>query len=296
MPRRGLFEPDLGLRVRMWLALALNGLLLVALLALAVWLLTVENGWSILVFVVFFALFGATASLGRRRSRPSDPQVEPEAAERAVRAVSRLSLVADLPVPEAVVVPDEAPLSWTTALPGRKPRVHVTTGLLALLSDSEVEAVIAHELSHLGNRDAVVMTVLAAPGVFVLRGLLRAWDDPDFGGLARVGVIMMFGMVATPALASAILCRVVSRHRELAADHGAALLTGSPTALAAALQRLSAGLHAIPDKDLRMAMASDVLHVVPTSPESSVPRFWATHPPLEDRIRRLERIEARLQA
>ena len=88
--------------------------------------------------------------------------------------------------------------------------------------------------------------------------------------------------------------RTVSRHRELGADRGAALITGSPAAMAAALARLSDGLHAIPGRDLRVA--EDVLHVVPAEPASGIARLWATHPPLEDRLWRLERLEARLQA
>jgi Zn-dependent protease with chaperone function len=103
-------------------------------------------------------------------------------------------------------------------------------------------------------------------------------------------------VMGPPALASAGLCRIVSRHRELAADRGAALLTGSPAALASALRRLSDGLHAIRDKDLRVVAASDVLHVVPARPAHGIARLWATHPLLDDRIRRLERLEARLQA
>jgi heat shock protein HtpX len=280
----------------MWIALALNGVLLVALLAVAAWLLTVDDGWSFLAFFAFFAIFGATARPARRRRRLWDRKVEPAAARRAVRAVSRLSLVGDLPVPATVPVPDDAPLSWTTALPRRTPRVHVTTGLLDRLGDAELDAVIAHELSHLGNRDAMLMTVLASPGVFVLRGMRRTFEDPDTGLRAKAGLIMFFVFIGPPALVSAGLCRIVSRHRELAADRGAAVLTGSPAALASALRRLSDGLHAIPEKDLRVVAATDVLNIMPAKPARGIGRLWATHPPLEDRIRRLERLEARLQA
>jgi heat shock protein HtpX len=111
-----------------------------------------------------------------------------------------------------------------------------------------------------------------------------------------LSVAVLSTLLAVPALLSVGVARIVSRHRELTADQGAALLTGSPAALASALTRLSDGLHAIPDKDLRVAAVSDVLHVVPAKPAHGISRLWATHPPLEDRIRRLERLEARLQA
>lgn len=296
MTRRGsrdVFRADLGLRIRMWIALALNAVLLAALLAVAVWLFTVKDGWSIVVLFVGLALAGAvTGSVRRGRRSRRHAHHEDDIARR----VDRLCLLADMRRPAAELVLDDAPLCWTTALPGREPRLHVTTGMALLLADAELDAVIAHELSHIGNRDAVLMTVLAAPGVFVLRGLRASWHQPDAGLRAKAGLIMFGCIVGPPALISMGLCRIVSRHRELAADQGAALLTGSPAALASALRRLSAGLHAIPDQDLRVAATSDVLHVVPARPATGIRRLWATHPPLDDRIARLERLEARLQA
>ncbi len=204
--------------------------------------------------------------------------------------------MADLEVPETVIVSDKVPLSWTTALPGRRPHVHVTTGLIRRLGDTELEAVIAHELSHIGNRDAVLMTVLAAPRVLVLRGLRASWNNGDLGLRAKLGVIILAGWFGPLALLSMGLCRIVSRHRELAADRGAALLTGSPAALAAALMRLSENLRAIRGRDLRVAASSDVLHVLPVRPAHGVARLWATHPPLTTRVRELERLERRVQA
>jgi heat shock protein HtpX len=274
----------------MAVALVLNAILLAALLAVAGWLLTVDDGWSIVVFFLAFAVIGATAGGRHVRRRRRDR----EAVDRLARRVSRLCLVADLPEPAVELVRDDTPLSWTTALPFGRPRLHVTTGMAELLPDAELEAVLAHELSHVGNRDAVLMTVLAAPGVFVLRGFRTAL--PDAPWRAKPGLVMFGCMYAPPALLSAWLSRFVSRHRELAADRGAALLTGSPAALASALARLSDGLHAIPDEDLRVAAAGDVLHVVPAKPARGIARLWATHPRLETRIEQLERLEARLQA
>ena len=284
-----MFAPGAGLRVRMAVALLLNGLLLLALVALAGYLLTVPDGWSLVLFFVFIAFTGAFAERKTRRRRDTR---RTERARHIERAVSRLCVAADLPVPATEIIRDGRPLSWTTALPGRPPVVHVTTGMARLLPDAELEAVLAHELSHIGNRDAMLMTVLAAPGVFVLRGLRAGLRDPNAGLRAKAGLVMFACMFAPPALLSAWLSRFVSRHRELAADRGAALLTGSPAALA----RLSDGLHAIPDRDLRVAAASDVLHVVPARPARGIARLWATHPRLEARVHELERLERRLQS
>jgi heat shock protein HtpX len=288
------FAPGFGLRVRMAVALLLNAILLVALLVVAGYLLTVDSGWSFVVLFVGLALAGAAA--GRKARRVRRERRRTDRADHITRAVSRLCAAADIPEPAIELVRDGKPLSWTTALPGRQPVVHVTTGMARLLPDAELEAVLAHELSHIGNRDAMVMTVLAAPGVFVLRGLRATWHQPDTGLRAKAGLIMFACLYAPPALLSAWLSRIVSRHRELAADRGAALLTGSPAALAAALARLSEGLHAIPDRDLRLVAAADVLHVVPARPARGIARLWATHPRLGKRIEELERLEARLQA
>ena len=295
MTRRGsrdVFGADLGLRIRMWIALALNVVLLIALLGVAAWLFTTED-WPFVFIFLGLALAGAFAAQQRpgRRLRQA-----PERGDHIRLQVSRLCLVADIAEPEVELVLDDAPLTWTTALPGRTPRVHVTTGLTMLLPDAELEAALAHELSHIGNRDAVLMTVLAAPGVFVLRGFRAALQDKSAGLRAKAGIVLFFAFLGPPALLSASLSRVVSRHRELAADRGAALLTGSPAALASALRLVSDGLHAIPDRDLRLVATTDVFHIVPATPPTEIGQLWATHPPLADRIARLERLEARLQA
>ena len=289
------FAAGLGLRVRMGVALFLNGVL-VAVLVLAAAVVTIKGAWAVVVMFALIALAGAVGGRGERTRLRRMNEHEARVGEQVERVLTRLSMSADMPPPASELIADGAPLSWTTALPFGKPRVHVTTGMASLLPDAELEAVLAHELSHIGNRDAAVMTVLAAPGVFVLRGLRAAWNQPDSGLREKAGLVMFACLYAPPAVISAGLSRIVSRHRELAADRGAALMTGSPAALASALARLSDGLHAIPEKDLRVAAAGDVLHVVPARPAKGITRLWATHPPLEDRIEQLERLETRLQA
>jgi heat shock protein HtpX len=277
----------------MWVALALNAVFLVALVAGLAWLF-VSVFWGPLAVITFVGLALTGASVGARRWHKY--LLPRERAAHVERVVDRLCLVGDLDKPIVVMIEDDVPLSWTTALPGKRPRLHVTTGMVELLGDAELDAVIAHELSHIGDRDAVLMTVLAAPGVYVLSALRAAWRHP-IAEHWQVGLLILgVTVVAWPAFVSAGLSRIVSRYRELAADQGAALLTGSPAALASALARLSDGLHAIPEKDLRVAAAGDVLHVVPAKPARGIARLWATHPPLAARIEQLERLEARLQA
>jgi heat shock protein HtpX len=304
--RRRAFAADRGLRIRVAVALLLNGALLLALLAVAVWLVVfVDDGWAFVVIAAMLAAAGAETP-GVRLRRRRGGRSEDRQAERAERAVSRLSVVADLPKPTVRVVADAPPLSWTTVVPWRGPEIFVTEALLDRLPDAELEAVLGHEVSHLANRDATVMTVLSAPGIWVLRGLRNGWRGPRLGPhdtwftrlRIRLGLVVFACLSGPPALVSAGLARVVSRHRELAADRGAALLTGSPAAMASALVRLTEEIAALPARDLRAVAARDLLHVLPVRTEATrgIRRLWATHPPLPARLRQLERLEAELQA
>jgi heat shock protein HtpX len=286
------FSAGLALRIRMYVALALNATLLAALLVLAAWSFTTEY-WRLLLFGVLFALIGMS---GLHDWREKYRARNPVDVERAKRAVERLCALADIPVPQVEAEHDGPPLCWTTAAPGRRPRVHVTRALLEALDDKQLEAALAHELSHIANRDAVLMTLLAAPGVYVLRGIRIMWRDPDSVIRSKAAAVMFGSFFVVPAGISAGFARIVSRHRELAADRGAAMLTGSPTAVTSALLRVSGEIAAIPQRDLRIAAANDLLNLVPVRPERGIRRLWATHPRLTTRVRELERLESRLQA
>jgi heat shock protein HtpX len=290
------FAPDRGLQARMAIALLLNVLVLAALVAFVAWLVvSVDDGWVLVALILMLALAGLAPArgwnriAGRRHPAPDDSR-------RVTELVARLAVVADMPVPEVVVEPEIPPLSWTTAVPGRTPRIHVTTGLLDRLPDAELAAVVGHEMSHIGQRDAVLMTVLAAPGILILRGVRTAFEQE--GLLHGLGMVLFASVSLPPAAVSGLLARIVSRHRELAADRGAALLTGSPVAMASALSRLSDDLSQIPDRDMRGSASRDLLLVLPAHPEEprGLSRLWATHPPLDARIRQLERLEAALHA
>jgi heat shock protein HtpX len=286
------FSAGLALRIRMYVALALNAAFLAVAVAVAV-ALVVAYDWRILIFPLLFVIIGA---FGDQRTSRRRWNLDPVKVERAERAVARLSVLADIRPPQIRGQHDGPPLTWTTAIPGQHPRIHVTQALLDQLGDRELEAVLAHELSHIANRDAVLMTVLAAPGLYILRGMRTLWHDPDSLIRAKLAVIMFGSVLVVPALVSAGLARIVSRHRELAADRAAALLTGSPAAVTSALLQLSGELAVIPTRDLRGVVATDLLHIVPVRPQHGIRRLWATHPRLTTRVRELERWEERLQA
>ena len=222
--------------------------------------------------------------LVRERREAADAAVLGPGEEPALRAVvERLCLVADLPAPEIAVEASGSPNSWIVDLPGRPARLHVTRGLLDLLEPAELEAVVAHELSHVAHRDATVMTVVALPAS-LLRGGGAAWcwGPLAFGRVAAL-VIGSIGEVGSAAL---------SRYRELTADAGAAALTGHPAALASALMKVSGALAAVPTEDLRLVAGCEALHLVAGEEEGR--GYARTHPSVERRVAALERLEHRM--
>jgi heat shock protein HtpX len=197
--------------------------------------------------------------------------------------------VADLPRPEIVLEDERQPNSWIVDPPGRPARLHVTRGLLHLLEPRELEAVVAHELSHVAHRDATVMTVVGLPGA-----LLRDGSRGDTGYWWPVMVSRGIGW-AIGALAG-LGSNALSRYRELTADAGAAALTGRPSALSSALLKVSGGLARMPSADLREVAGRDAFHLLPVERATGRPRaFTATHPSLERRLAALERLEHELQ-
>lgn len=233
-------------------------------------------------------LIGVAAAGWERMERHSAGQeLAPADAPALHGVVERLCVAADLPKPRIVREPERQPNSWVVGLGRGRARLHVTQGLLDRLSDAEIEAVVAHELAHIAHRDATVMTVVGGPASAMIAGGARLASEGSW--------FLMFGSVVAVAIGwlGSLGTRALSRYREFAADAGAAALTGSPSALASALVKVSDGIVAIPHADLRAVAGRDAFHLLPTGWQL---KFAATHPPLQARIERLERIEARLQS
>ena len=222
-----------------------------------------------------------------------DPGIRGSAAAAAdepglVAIVERQCALIDIAAPEVLLSPSAQPNSWVIHAPGSRPRLYVTRALLALLSPDELQAVIAHELTHIANRDALLMTVVSAPGAALLR--VR-------GGGLWWPLLTAIGVVAS--LGSSML----SRCRELAADAGSATITGRPSALSSALMKVSESRSVIPERDLRAAAQLNAFNLVAVAPAS--PRWYhdlghvtaafATHPRLDARMRHLAELERRRQ-
>ena len=252
------------------------------------WVVTHAPWWEVRVMVVVAFGVGvcvavrdriAISSRGARLSVADAPELH--------AIVERLCVVADLAKPAIVLERQALPNSWVEGTVRGGYRLHLTRGLVELLEPRELEAVIAHELAHVVNRDAAVMTVVGGPGEALLQGGAR---------LTCQGWPMMLGGLLALAIGwtGTVGTRALSRYREFAADACAVSMTGNPAALAAALMKVSDGLVAIPKADLRAAAVHDAFHLLPTARERAF-GLPPTHPPLRARIERLERLERKLQ-
>jgi heat shock protein HtpX len=285
--RRDLFPADPGLVVRMAAVAIATPLVVFAGLAGVVALTT----WKLTAIVFGSLLVGACVGMHERVAMSSrGSRLSPAAAPELHAIVERLCLLADLPKPAIVLDREAMPNSWVEGTRRGGYRLHLTQGLLDLLEPRELEAVVAHELAHVANRDAAVMTLVGGPGEALLAGGVRVvgqgWYPLVLGG-ALATFIGWLGTIGTRAL---------SRYREFAADAGAVALTGSPAALASALMKVSEGMVAIPSKDLRAASVGDAFHLLPAARDDEGFMLPATHPPLAARIERLERLERALQS
>jgi len=212
--------------------------------------------------------------------------------------VERLCGMADLPKPRIAVVQSDVPNAFAT---GRNPKhaaVAVTTGLWHRLEPREVEAVLAHELSHIANRDVLIMTV--ASFFAMLAALLTRFglyagmfggygDRRDNNNQVPVWLIVFVVSVVTYVL-SYILIRTISRYREYTADRGSALITGAPENLMSALQKIASGITQIPQQDLREVAGMNAFFIVPTNWRQQVGELFMDHPPIEKRLAALAKI------
>jgi heat shock protein HtpX len=175
--------------------------------------------------------------------------------------------------------------------------VSCTTGIMRVLSPSELEGVMAHELTHVKNRDVMIMTIasfFASVASLILQfAFFFGGGDDDDGAPAFIIVLVASFLVY---ILSFFLMLALSRYREFAADRGAALITGRPSALSSALMKISGAMQSVPQQDLREAERMNAFFIVPTSVKGAIQTIFATHPPMEKRIERLQQLERQLQA
>jgi heat shock protein HtpX len=294
MPRPTSFGKDTGLQVRMTVTMFLLGLVYVALI---VTLLYVgASGVTVAIIAGGLAALNLFASDKLALAAMGARVVSPQEAPQLHAMVERLCVQADLPKPRVAVANTRMPNAFALGRSPKSATVCATTGIMELLSPAELEGVMAHELTHVANRDVLVMTLagffatiaayIVQFGFFFGGGHSDDDDNPSFMILLLVSIVVY--------VVSFLLMQALSRYREFAADRGAAIITGRPSALAAALQKISSGMHRIPQKDLRAAGELQAFFIFPAA-KRSVTGLFATHPPMEKRIAALQRLEAQLQ-
>ena len=294
--KRKSFGRDSGLSLRMLFTSFMLGLLYVV---FAVVLFQVLNVGLIpmLVIVVGLAFFQYYSSDKLALAASGAKVVERDEAPELHAMVERLCAMADLPKPRIAIVDTDVPNAFATGRNAKHAAVAVTTGLWRRLEPKEIEAVLAHELSHIANRDVLVMTV--ASFFAMLAGLLTRFGlyAGMWGGGNRnnnnnavpVWLIVLAVSILTYVL-SWILIRTISRYREYAADRGSALITGAPENLMSALQKISSDMFRIPQRDLREVQAMNAFFIIPASVKQATAELFMDHPPLPKRLAALERI------
>ncbi len=297
-PRPTSFGRDTGLQVRMTLTMFLLGLvyavLVAALLGSGVSGVTVAViAGGMFLFQIFASDKLALRAMGAREvSAAEAPQLH--------AMVERLCVQADLPKPKIAVADTEMPNAFAIGRSPKSATVCATTGIMDLLSPGELEGVMAHELTHVQNRDVMVMTIasffatvasyIVQFGFFFGGGFGN--DDENDGG---PGVLVLVLVSAAVYAVSFVLMQALSRYREFAADRGSAVITGRPSALASALVKISGGMERIPQQDLRAASELKAFYIFPAGAKSSLLNLFSTHPPLEQRLAALQRLESQLQ-
>lgn len=291
------FIKDSGLTARMTLTMFLLGGLFVG---LVVALMYAFRGYSVLIAVIAIGMafwqWWSSDKVAMRAMRARE--VTPEEAPELHGMIDRLCALADMPKPRVGVSDMAMANAFATGRSPDRAVVCVTTGILQTLSAEELEAVLAHELSHVAHRDVLVMTIASSAGIAA--GLLMRFTQ--FGGLggrsrnnnSALPAVLVALLVSLVVYAvSFLLLRLLSRYRELCADRSGAYLTMKPAALASALQKISGEAAAIPKRDLRAGAAS-ALCIVPALRGSGLSGLMATHPPLHQRLEQLARIQAEL--
>jgi heat shock protein HtpX len=222
-------------------------------------------------------------------------EVSPQEAPGLHAMIERLCIQADLPKPRIAVADTSVPNAFAMGRSPKSATVCCTTGIMNVLSPSELEGVMAHELTHVKNRDVLIMTIasfFASIAALILQFgfFFGAGDDDDNPSIL---VVLLVSFVVY--IVSFFLMLALSRYREFSADRGAAIITGRPSALSAALVKISGAMQQVPTRDLREAERMNAFFIVPTGVKSAIQTIFSTHPPMEKRIARLQQLESSLQ-
>ena len=298
MKRRS-YGRDAGLTLRMIFTSGLLGLLYVLFAVVLINFLNVGLV-PVLVIVIGIAFFQYYTSDKLALRAAGAKVVSPDEAPALHEMVERLCAMADLPKPKVAIMDTPVPNAFATGRSPKHAAVCVTTGLWDRLEPKEIEGVLAHELSHIANRDVLVMTIasfFAMIAALLTRfGLYAGMFGGGYGGGNRDNNngppvwLIVFAVSIVVYVVSYVLIRTLSRYREYAADRGSALITGAPEYLMSALQKISSQMTLIPNRDLREVQGMNAFFIIPASAKRAASELFMDHPPIEKRLAALAEI------
>jgi heat shock protein HtpX len=273
--------------LRTTILMATLGGLLVA-IGYAVGGIGAASGFLVFALLINLAMywFSDKIALASARAKPLSEQEAPQ----LYQMVRELTTRADLPMPRLYMIPSDQPNAFAT---GRNPKhaaVAVTQGITKLLSEDELRGVLAHELAHVKNRDILTQSVAAGIGsaiTWIAYMLLWFGGDDE----SPLGLIGSLALVLLAPLAASLIQLAVSRQREFSADATGAQYSGNPESLASALLRLEEGAQAMP---MQVNQATEPLYIVKPFKAGGIAGLFSTHPPIEERVRRLRQMRPSL--
>jgi heat shock protein HtpX len=289
------WKRDWGLTGRVWLTMFL--LFILYLVFMTVLLAFGAGYWLIVLLAIGMGLvqyfFSDKLVLWSTGARIIEEDEYPE----LHRTVEKLCIEADLPKPRIAIMQSPVPNAFAT---GRSPKhavVACTDSIMRLLNKDELEAVLAHELAHVKNRDILTMTMASFIAMIASMIMQSFFFSAIFGGRDREGgswiVIWIVSIIVYAA--STLLILALSRYREFAADRGSALITKNPRALISALGKISGRMEAVPPQYKQKVESANAFFIIPAISGKSFMELLSTHPPLEKRIANLEKVEAEMR-
>ncbi len=282
---------DRGLQVRMAGTLFLLALVYFIFIAVLAYI-GIETVLLVVIVTIILLLqyfFSDRLVLFSMGAREVSEQEEP----RLYQILTRLCVIAGINRPRIAIVDKAIPNAFATGRNPKKSVIAVTTGLLSMLNQEELEAVLAHELSHVKNRDVMVITLaslISTAAFFIFRNSFMVSGSRGRNGKQDLWFIIPF-FAAGVWIISFLLIKALSRYREFSADRGSAILTGQPSQLASALMKISGQMERIPTTDLRDVEGMNAFFIIPAISGTSIMALFATHPSIEQRIAALGRIE-----
>lgn len=283
------WKRDFGLTLRVWLTMFLLFLVYLVFLSVLLWLGIGLPFIIVIVFLMAFAqyFFSDRLVLMSTRARVIEEDEYPE----LHRMVEKLAAEAEIPKPRIAIMQTPVPNAFATGRSPKKAVVAVTDSIMRLLSPGELEAVLAHELSHVKNRDVLTLTVASFVAMiaaiimnnFLFASLFSQRDNNPWIIAGIVAIIVYF--------IAQLLIMALSRYREFAADRGSAYLTGRPRELISALEKISGRMDKVPAKNKQMIESANAFFIIPALSGRTLMELFSTHPPLEKRIANLEKVE-----